>query len=255
MIKVCCSSNLEALPSPPISDPDGTSSDLIAVQTVAVPKPTSVSRALSDIARRDRLAEEARRKLRAARAAKKAAQAAAAATSTPESADGQSTPTGDGKKLPPGMLGERAPEVKMTKKEREKAAKQDISDEVATRMANSTASLQLAGMGKSYSWLQGSGSKNPKPLGPGRPPGKPGAAAGAASAGIAARNNPEGWPTQDRQFGEWREDSVGAKGIQMRDWVGVLEIDGRERATYGWALMKMGEGALQNQAPSGPSQS
>lgn len=214
--------------------------------TLAVPKTTSITRTLTELARRDRAAEEARRKLRAARAAKKAAQAAQAAATTPDSAN-PGTPT-DGKILPAGMLGEKAPEVKMTKKEREKLAKQDVSDEVATRNANTTASLQLAGMGKSYSWMKGGGSSTPKPPGAAARAllAKAGGAGGTAAAGSTAKSHPEGWTAKDRQFGEWREDSVGGRGIQLRDWVGVLEMDGRERTTLGWAMMKMG-------APAAPA--
>lgn len=141
------------------------------------------------------------------------------------------------------MLGEKAPEIKMTKKEREKLAKQDISDEVATRNANAMASLQLAGMGKSYSWLKGgSGGSTPKPPGAAMRAlmAKNAAVTGTPAVGGAAKAQQQAPQVQDRKFGEYRENGVDGKGIQLRDWVATLELDGRERGTLGWTMMKMG---------------
>lgn len=235
------------MPSPPISNED--SSKQQPLPTVAFPKSSSITQALTSLARRDRAAEEARLKLRKARAAKKAAQAAAAATSTPDSsgiADGPLTPTEGGKiKLLPGMIGERAPEAKTSKKELARQAKQDMSDEVATRNANSTASMQLGGLGKSYSWMtsgRGAGSKTSTPSrGANRASGN--SLGGSGGASGHGKQQIDGWPSKDRKLGEWREDGVDGKGIQLRDWIGVLEMDGRERKTLGWAFARL-EGVI-----------
>lgn len=198
--------------------------------------------ALMTLSQRDRAAEEARLKLRETRRKRKAQQASNTGTinspmdsSAPEPVG---TPT---KTLPPGMLGEKAPEVKMTKKERDKAAKQDISEEVAAREANATATMQIGG--KQYSWLNKAKPTNSFT--------KPASAKPVGAVSVAAPPSKDGLENiKDRKFGTWREDGVGARGVQLRDWIGVLEQDGREKKTLLRAYVKL-DGDL-NSTPSQP---
>jgi hypothetical protein len=60
-----------------------------------------------------------------------------------------------------------------------------------------------------------------------------GAAAKSDSAQAAAKQNPSA------AWGEWRENGVDGKGIQLRDWVHVLERDGRERKALLKASLKL----------------
>jgi len=135
--------------------------------------------------------------------------------------------------LAPGLL---APEAaKMTKKEQARLAKQsDISDEVATRNANATAVAQLGG--KSYSWMQSAGQKanNASALGGRQGGGLLGGVGRSGAGGVT-----DGTQGKERKFGVWREDGVGGGGVQLRDWVGALEGDGRERRTMAWAWARL----------------
>lgn len=203
-------------------------------ETIAFPpKGTPLAKSLSNLTRAERQAEEARIKKRAARKARKAASANASGDAT----------------LTSGLLGEKAPEVKMTKKEREKLAKQDVSEEVATRNANKTAALALGGGASKYSWMTGGAKSTPaKPGGLGASrSGTPGAGGGAsaARAGVVGK---DGLPTvgSDRKYGVWKEEGAGGKDVQLRDWVNVLETDGRDRKTLCFAMSKLGKEALQD---------
>lgn len=138
---------------------------------------------------------------------------------------------------PVGMLGEKAPEVKMSKKAREameKSARADMSEEIQTRSANQTASMQLGG--RQYSWMsKGSGGGAPARAVPGRV-GTPASATATRTVGpidpLAA--------IKDRKYGQWREDGIGGRGVQLRDWIGVLEQDGREKKTLTRAYTRQG---------------
>lgn len=132
----------------------------------------------------------------------------------------------------------------MTKKERERLAKQDITEEVQTRLTNNTATMQLGG--KAYAWMTGGKKTGGSGPGGGRLPGGgggPGASSGShgpggAGAGAASADGVGG--SKDRKFGEWREDGVGGRGVQLRDWFNALEADGRDRKTLNFAMAKLG---------------
>lgn len=132
----------------------------------------------------------------------------------------------------------------MTKKERERLAKQDVTEEVQTRMTNVTATMQLGG--KNYSWMTGpkKGGSGSGMVG-GRLPHGGGVIGNSLSMNTTGTNtngastdNASG--TKDRKYGEWREDGVGGKGVQLRDWVCALEADGRDRKTLNFAMAKLG---------------
>jgi len=133
----------------------------------------------------------------------------------------------------------------MTKKEREKLAKQDVTEEVQTRMTNNTATMQLGG--KAYSWMNagkkggigGSGLGGSR-LGLGGGGLGPSLSIGSGGAGVGTASADGSGAAKDRKFGEWREDGVGGKGVQMRDWVSALEADGKERKTLNFAMARLG---------------
>lgn len=247
------------LPSPPASVPDAAlkPAELIPLPSTAFPPSANpLSRALSTLTLRDRQAEEARLRRRTERARARAAApsdgvtagtpgldgttagTAAAITVAAGGSSGTSTPATPAS----GTLGDRAPEVKLTKKERERLAKASgVSEEQQTRNANSTATMQLGG--KSYNWM----SRKAAPPTPAATTARLAAAAtGAAGAGGGSGTAQKAAGTADSllgkvaKLGEWREDAVGGKGVQMRDWVGVLEADGKEKKTLCFAMARLG---------------
>ena len=157
-----------------------------------------------------------------------------------------------------------APEVKMTKKERERLARTGQTEEVLHKAANDAASMALGGMRKKqYSWLSGgrssSGSSTPRRMDTGSGLGSPGGSMGGGlgsgagsaalggnvaaycSAGAGAAATPESvhMRVRGRRYGDWREDSKRGAGIQMRDLILALETDGREKKTLARCLAKL----------------
>jgi len=125
-------------------------------------------------------------------------------------------------------LGER----KMSAKESRKINQSKIDEANSHRAANSTASMMLGGLGigkkKKYSWL------NPAPSSslPNSRPGTP-----VVNVSVATpRPAPVYWT---RRMGEWNEQGERGQRIQIRDWVGALEGDGREKKTIIKAYLKM----------------
>lgn len=133
--------------------------------------------------------------------------------------------------------GEKAP----TKKELKKSQALKAAEANSHANQNMTSSM-FAGLGgrsglfgkkkaKSYSWMsagQGSGTSTPTKGGGGSGGGGPGAAPVAALT-SEGRN----------RLGTWREDKERGKDIQLRDWVTVLERDGREHKTLQHAYMHL----------------
>jgi len=139
----------------------------------------------------------------------------------------------------PGTPGSIAPEESKapSKKELKKnLASARLAEASSTANANQTLNTIMGGFGgrkkgKQYSWMQtggGSGANTPR-LGGG---GTTGAAAGdSATAGNAAKAPEKQQLTQDGKYrlGSWREDSDRGKNVQLKDFVAVLERDGRDR--------------------------
>lgn len=196
---------------------------LAAQPTVAVTN-SPINIVLADLIAADRKREVERMKKRALRRNRKATAAAAATASAINSPTDAGTPAPDAS---------TAPAVpKQTKKERENAAKKekDLSEESQTAVANAAASSAIGG--KKYAWLTGGSAAKaaPKPAFVPRPPG----------GSSAAHKKKEGLDAiEDRKYGSWREDGVGGKGVQLRDLIGVLEMDGRERKTLQWAYTRL----------------
>lgn len=166
-------------------------------------------------AQTERDAEEARLRKRSERAGGGPQRQASVAPGTPNSIAPESI--------------EKAP----TKKEQKKKAEAKVN-EAANHAAANTTTAQFLGGGKSifgknkkYSWMTGGGS--------------------ASGASTPSRINTQGLPgtpggggpppvekfTVDgvRRLGQWREDKEKGRAIQMRDWVSILETDGRAKKT------------------------
>lgn len=149
-----------------------------------------------------------------------------------------------------------APEKPLTKKERERQAKMGQTEEVLHKNANTTAAMAL-GMGKKkkkYSWMTGGGGAPPS-----NPYKAPKAAASPVTNGTSTGKSPAGGvengvdralQVRERKWGGWREDGIEGRGIQIRDWVQVLERDGREKKALQKALLDLGRESA-SPAPTG----
>ncbi|KAG6033721.1 hypothetical protein E4U41_006813 [Claviceps citrina] len=144
--------------------------------------------------------------------------------------------------MAPGTPGSVAPDSDkpMTKKEMKKHQTLKAAEANSHANQNMTSSM-FAGLGgkgnlfgkkktgKTYDWLNagrgGSGTSTPTKFTPGGPGGMkgPNGAPGTPTAPSLALT------TEGRnRLGTWREDKEKGKNIQLRDWVVVLERDGRE---------------------------
>ncbi|EKD19819.1 hypothetical protein MBM_01771 [Drepanopeziza brunnea f. sp. 'multigermtubi' MB_m1] len=138
----------------------------------------------------------------------------------------------------PGTPGSVAPDTDLkapTKKEQRKKADAKVN-EAATHAAANTTTAQFLGVGggmfgkkKKYNWLTGSaagggasGSSTPGRINTQGLPGTP---------GIQPVSAPPEKLTADgvRRLGEWRDDGLKGRRVQIRDWISVLEQDGREK--------------------------
>ncbi|EEU47981.1 uncharacterized protein NECHADRAFT_31052 [Fusarium vanettenii 77-13-4] len=150
----------------------------------------------------------------------------------------------------PGTPGTTAPESQktMTKKEMKKNQQAKAAELDSHQSQNTTSSL-FAGLGgkgglfgkkktgKTYDWMNvgrgGSGASTPtrNPSGLGK--GTAGSAAAAAPVNMAMT-------TEGRnRLGTWREDKEKGRNIQLRDWVSVLERDGREHKALQGAYLRL----------------
>lgn len=130
-------------------------------------------------------------------------------------------------------IGEKAPSIDkkgLTKKEAKKlidakaseAQQHQQSVETARMATNSMLSGRMFGAKKSYSWLNrgsaaGSGFSTPSRVNTATP------TAGSEKAGRSG----EPAPAPAKRLGSWREDKAKGAGIQVRDIVFMLELDGR----------------------------
>lgn len=168
--------------------------------------------------------EEARAKKRAKRSAN--AILGENTGSRAESTDG----TGSAPSTP---IGEKAPgfdKKGMTKKEARKlvdakaseAQQHQQSVETARMATNSMLSGRVFGTKKSYSWLNrgasaGSGFSTPSRLNTASP----------STGGDKSGRNGEPAVIPPKRLGTWREDEEKGAGIQLRDILFMLELDGR----------------------------
>lgn len=138
----------------------------------------------------------------------------------------------------PGTPGSVAPESDktMTKKEIKKtqAAKAAEASNHANQNLTSSMFAGLGGkgslfgkkkQGKTYDWMNvgrgGSGANTPRASsGAGKGPSGPGSTPGSSNIALTTEGR--------NRLGTWREDKEKGKHIQLRDWITVLERDGRE---------------------------
>ncbi|KUI57978.1 hypothetical protein VP1G_05273 [Cytospora mali] len=135
----------------------------------------------------------------------------------------------------PGTPGGMAPEPEKapTKKEQKKIAAQ--KHDASAESVNKTTMKFLGGGKKKYSWMS-MGANTPNT--PNRPTGS---TAGTPVATTATKAPESKSLTQEGRYklGSWREYSEKGKNIQLRDWVTVLERDGREKLALQKAYLKL----------------
>lgn len=137
----------------------------------------------------------------------------------------------------------------MTKKEMKKNQAMKAAEANSHANQNTTSSM-FAGLGgkgglfgkkkaKTYDWMNvgrgGSGASTPQRAAPGATgkggaPGTPGTPAPVNTALTTEGRN---------RLGTWREDKEKGKNIQLRDWVVVLERDGRESRALQHAYVRL----------------
>ncbi|KAL3424500.1 hypothetical protein PVAG01_03781 [Phlyctema vagabunda] len=134
----------------------------------------------------------------------------------------------------PGTPGSVAPEPNEkapSKKEQKKKQEAKINEAASHDSANATSSKFLGGGGglfgkkKKYSWMTGG-------AGAGSGASTPGKLMTQSLTGTSERAPavPEKLTSEGaRRLGTWREDHEKGKNIQLRDWITVLEDDGREK--------------------------
>ncbi|CBX99465.1 predicted protein [Plenodomus lingam JN3] len=131
----------------------------------------------------------------------------------------------------------------LTKKAQAAAKKQNQSDAVVFGKANETAQMAIGGRKKKYAWMSGggggggglgSGANTPKAA-----TATANTAAGSGTATPAAPATDKALLAKKRTFGAAIEETdIGAK-IQVRDFVHVLELDGREKKSLCLILARM----------------
>jgi hypothetical protein len=233
------------------ADPDQTTkgaeeAEEASRQTKTISFQGTLNTHFRQLAERDQLAEKERIKKREARKRKGENTAGSDEMTT----EGSATDAGDSAATP-----------KMTKKELNKKNKENATatEAQAINSANTTAAMAFMGKKKNkYGWMTGGmgsvqGNRYAKPASAGaavkseNAAGSSTPASSTANANNAANgtNGPSASTTDSSaekktpSWGEWREDGVDGKGIQLRDWVHVLERDGRERKALLQASLKL----------------
>lgn len=79
----------------------------------------------------------------------------------------------------------------------------------------------------------------PSPSASGGGGGAPSSNANGAGANGATPGSNMSQEARVPTWGDWREDGVEGRGIQIRDWVHVLERDGREKVALQRALNRL----------------
>lgn len=134
-----------------------------------------------------------------------------------------------------------APVKPLTKKEISKKNKEAAAhtEAQALNQSNQTAAMMaLGGKKNRYSWMSGGSANVPtnrfaKPgSGTATPKGQPEPSKGPAEAKQAEEKKAPTW-------GDWREDDVHGKGIELRDLILVLERDGKDRRSLAKAMRKL----------------
>lgn len=139
----------------------------------------------------------------------------------------------------PGTPGSTAPEPEKapTKKEQKKIAAQ--KHDASADNVNKTTMKFLGGGKKKYSWMSmGANTPNTPNKQAASAAGTPSSA--VASASVSKAPESKSLTSEGRyKLGSWREYSEKGKDIQLRDWITVLERDGREKLALQHAYMKL----------------
>jgi hypothetical protein len=227
----------DRLPDAPGGPQDNdTSSATKTLSTISFQ--SKVNECFRQLAEQDFLAEQERLRKREAR--RRAAEAAAAnddgaaaeaeiaaATATSSSA----APTG-------------SDQPKMTKKEQmkqQKEAKNAVEAQSSTTTNQTAAMMAMGKKGKKYSWMSGGAPTHTNRF---IKPSATAVGSGSASGGTSTPVKKEGGATPTgtgeadragmRKWGEYRQE----KGVQLRDWISVLERDGKEKKALQIAYFK-----------------
>jgi hypothetical protein len=236
------------------ADPDQTTNgaeeaEEASRQTKTISFQGTLNTHFRQLAERDQLAEKERIRKREARKRKG------------ENAAGADETTTEGSAADGSAAGDSAATPKMTKKELNKKNKENATatEAQAINSANTTAAMAFMGKKKNkYGWMTGGmgsvqGNRYAKPASAGAAVKSENAAgsstpASSATSATNAANGASGASASTTtssaekkapSWGEWREDGVDGKGIQLRDWVHVLERDGRERKALLKASLKL----------------
>lgn len=175
------------------------------------------------------------------RAAKRARRSANAILGSDSVRSGSAGPGTSGASTPTGAGSERAPDVdkKMNKKEMKKQAEAKATEAVqhqhaveTARMAtnNLTSGRLFGGKKKEYSWLKkstigGSGFSTPTRTNTNASGANTDSGGTPGATGASRRGAPSSQAV--RGFGDMREDGEKGKGVQIRDVLIMLELDGR----------------------------
>lgn len=137
----------------------------------------------------------------------------------------------------PGSIAPEVPEKGSSKKDNKKKESAKATEEASHKAANATTSQFLGGgrglfgKKKKYDWMSTapSGASTPNRV---------------STSGLAG--TPPTAPVAEkltldpaRRLGMWREDQGKGTGIQLRDWIAVLEDDGREKMALQKAYMSI----------------
>lgn len=224
--------------------PDAPTPEQAAKPLPTVSFQSQINNHLLHIATLDKTAEEARLARRAARrkaaeANAEAAESAAVAAEAAAPAPTEAAPT----------------EPKISKK---KAAQQAKESKNATEAQSSATTNQTAAMmalgkkSKKYSWMNGGAASMPtnRFAKPAPAPSTPASGTGSGTstpnikkeegAGGARTPTANGKKEPGLQWGDFSELGPGGRGVQLRDWVLVLERDGREKRALEAALNRLG---------------
>lgn len=186
-----------------------------------LPYDTGAHKFKNDLATALRAAASRERDLEDERLRKRQARATGSSY-TPSVSLGPSTPGGS---VAP-ETGEKVPTKKELKKKADK-----VNEAASHAAANVTTAKFLGGgkgrFGKQYSWMTGGGSA---PASGANTPSRIQTQGLAGTPSAAAARKPERLTAEGvRRLGEWREDSIKGKKIQIREWITVLENDGMEK--------------------------
>ncbi|TVY84867.1 hypothetical protein LSUE1_G000691 [Lachnellula suecica] len=136
----------------------------------------------------------------------------------------------------PGSIAPEVPEKGTLKKDNKKKESAKATEEASHKAANATTTQFLGGgkglfgKKKKYDWMtaSASGASTPHRI------------STSGIAGTPVTPAPEKLTLEAaRRLGSWREDSAKGQGIQLRDWIAVLEDDGHEKMALQKAYMSI----------------